>query len=343
MLVLDFSQPNFDVNQLKITNDFEQSIKDFLISWFDDTDFIIAQTSGSTGTPKQIRLSKVNMRKSARMTCKFLRLNKGDTALLAMPVTYIAGKLMLIRAIENGMKLICHNPTSSFIWTDFTNKFGSDFKSINFVALTPMQVEKSIDFVSYCDKLIIGGAPLSDKVKQDLYPFTNEVYETYAMTETITHIALKQIPNQKYPNVNPYFKVLDEVEIAQDERGCLIIKTPYDDLVVTTNDIVELIDDQNFNWIGRADNVINSGGIKLFPEQIEDLIKPYIDSAYFITSKKDELLGEKLVLVIEGAHKTIDLSKANLSKYQIPKEIIFVPEFERTESGKIRRNKSYIS
>lgn len=338
MLVLDFSQPDFDVNQIVVSNAFEQSVKDFIINWLDETDFMMAQTSGSTGTPKPIRLTKENMRKSARMTCKYLRLQKGDTALLAMPVTYIAGKLMLIRAIEQGMRLICHEPTSTFHWEDFRTEFGSDFKSIDFVALTPMQVEKSIDFVAHFEKLIIGGAPLSDKVKQDLYPLSNEIYETYAMTETITHIAFKQVSNQKFPTVNPYFEAFDEVKIQQDERGCLVIATPYDGLVVTTNDIVELIDERNFNWIGRADNVINSGGIKLFPEQIEDLIKPFIDSAYFISSKKDELLGEKLVLVIEGEEQVIDLSQANLSKYQIPKEIIFIPEFERTESGKIKRN-----
>ena len=222
-------------------------------------------------------------------------------------------------------------------WSDFEAEFGEDFKSINFVALTPMQVEKSIDFVSHCDKLIIGGAPLSDKVKQDLHPMSNEVYETYAMTETITHIAFKQVPNQKFQNVNPYFEAFDEVNIKQDDRGCLVIETPYDDLIVTTNDIVELIDDRNFNWIGRADNVINSGGIKLFPEQIEGLIKPFVDSDFFITSKPDELLGEKLILVIEGDERKIDLSKANLTKYQKPKEIVFISEFERTESGKIKR------
>ena len=337
MLVLDFSQPNFDANQISVSNQFEQSVKDFLINWFDDTDFIMAQTSGSTGTPKQILLTKENVRKSARMTCKYLRLQKNDTALLAMPVTYIAGKLMLVRAVEQGMILICHEPTSTINWSDFEVKFGQNFKSINFVALTPMQVEKSLDFVSHCDKLIIGGAPLSEKVKQELYPMSNEIYETYAMTETITHIAFKQVSNQKFQNVNPYFEAFDEVKIKQDDRNCLVIETPYDNLVVVTNDIVELIDERNFNWIGRVDNVINSGGIKLFPEQIEGLIKPFIDSDFFIASQPDELLGEKLILVIEGNERKIDLSKAFLTKYQIPKEILFIPEFQRTESGKIKR------
>ena len=335
MLILDFSNPDFSVDFIQPKNEFELSIQQFLLNWFDDSDFMMAQTSGSTGTPKPIKLTKNNMRKSARMTCKYLRLSKGDTALLAMPVNYIAGKLMLIRAVEIGLKLICHQPTSVFNWEDFENQF--PIQSINFVALTPMQVEKSIDFVQHCDKLIIGGAPLSDKVKQDLYNLENEVYETYAMTETITHIAFKQVANKKFQNVNPYFEVFDEINIKIDDRNCLIIETPYDGLIVTTNDVVELINDRNFNWIGRADNIINSGGIKLFPEEIESKLKPFITQPFYISSKKDELLGDKLVLVVEGESKPLAINQADLSKYQIPKEIIFLPQFDRTESGKIKR------
>lgn len=216
------------------------------------------------------------------------------------------------------------------------------FNSIDFVALTPMQVEHSINFVSHCNKLIIGGAPLSKKVKKQLWPMSNEVYETYAMTETITHIAFKQVANQKYSS-SGFFEAFEEVSIKQDERGCLIIETPYDGLVITTNDIVELIDKRRFNWIGRADNVINSGGIKLFPEQIEEQLKPFITTDFFVTSKKDETLGQKLILVIEGNKREIDIQSASLTKYQFPKEIIFIEEFPRTESGKIQRKQIVIS
>ena len=333
MLILDFSQSEFNLDTIQPTTDFEQSVVDFLVNWFDDSISIKVQTSGSTGVPKQIELTKENMRKSARMTCKYLKLSKGNTALLAMPVSYIAGKLMLVRAIEIGLKLVCVQPTSTLNWSTFN----SQFNSIDFVALTPMQVEHSLDFISHCNKLIIGGAPLSEKVKKQLWPMSNEVYETYAMTETITHIAFKQVPNQKYTS-SGYFEAFEEVNIKQDERGCLIIETPYDGLIITTNDIVELIDERRFNWIGRADNVINSGGIKLFPEQIENLLKPFITTAFFVTGKKDETLGQKLVLVIEGKEREIDLESAPLSKYQFPKEIIFIEQFPRTESGKIQRN-----
>ena len=337
MLYLDFSQPNFDFNAIQVTNEFEQSVKDFLVEWFSDSDIMIAHTSGSTGTPKEIILTKENMRKSANMTGKYLQLEKGNSALLVMPVTYIAGKLMLVRAVEIGLKLICMQPTSHISLDEINRGISQDFTSIDFVALTPMQVENSIDFVSRCQKLIIGGAPLSEKVKQELFAFENEVYETYAMTETITHIAFKQVANQKYPNTEQVFEAFDEVTISQDERGCLVIDTPYDGLQVVTNDIVEIIDSRKFNWIGRADNVINSGGIKLFPEQIENKLKPFIHSDFYITSKADELLGQKLILVVEGEERSLDFSSADLTKYQVPKEIVFIPTFPRTESGKIKR------
>lgn len=337
MLYLDFSQPNYDVNAIEVTNEFEQSIKDFLVEWFSDSEVMIAHTSGSTGTPKEIILTKENMRKSANMTGKYLQLEKGNSALLVMPVTYIAGKLMLIRAVEIGLKLICMQPTSHISLNEINSGISQDFTSIDFVALTPMQVENSLDFVSRCQKLIIGGAPLSEKVKQELFAFENEVYETYAMTETITHIAFKQVANQKYPNAEQVFEAFDEVTISQDERGCLVIDTPYDGLQVVTNDVVELIDTRKFNWIGRADNVINSGGIKLFPEQIENKLKSFINSEFYITSKADELLGQKLILVVEGEERSLDFSSADLTKYQQPKEIVFIDQFPRTESGKVKR------
>lgn len=337
MLYLDFSLSNLDFNSIQPTNEFEKSVKAFLVEWFSDSEVMIAHSSGSTGTPKEIILTKENMRKSANMTGKYLHLQKGDSALLVMPVTYIAGKLMLVRAVEIGLKLICMQPTSHIILDEINESLSQKLEMIDFVALTPMQVENSLPFVSKCRKLIIGGAPLSEKVKQELAVFENEVYETYAMTETITHIAFKQVANRKYTDAEQVFEAFDEVNISQDERGCLVIDTPYHDLQVVTNDVVEIIDQRKFNWIGRADNVINSGGIKLFPEQIENKLKPFINSDFYVTSKSDELLGQKLILVVEGEERSFDFSSADLTKYQQPKEIIFIDKFSRTESGKIKR------
>ncbi len=337
-MILDFSNSDFDYQKISPKNRFEESILDFLNQWFNHSETIEVQTSGSTGIPKKFFLEKSNMIKSAKMTGKYLHLEKGNSALLVLPVSYIAGKMMLVRAIILQLQLICLEPISAIKWEEI-QKLDSGLTSIDFVALTPMQVENSLGFIDYCSKIIIGGAPLSDKVKFDLRLTSNQIFETYAMTETITHIAFKKVKNLKFTEVNNAFEVFDEVQISQDNRQCLVIKTPYQEDLLVTNDVVELIDNKNFKWIGRADNVINSGGIKLFPEQIEEKLKNVISDNFYLTSKKDETLGEKLVLVIESQEKKIDLSELNLSKYEIPKEILFENQFDRTESGKIKRKK----
>lgn len=336
MIYIDFSE-TFTASSIHPSNEFEESIRDFLSEWENNSPTILAHTSGSTGTPKPILLQKKDMRKSAQMTAKYLGLKRGDTALLVMPMSYIAGKLMVVRALEVGLKLICMQPTSSISLKQINQDLGLALTCIDFVALTPMQVEKSIGFVGSIKKLIIGGAPLSQVIKEKLYNYTNSVYETYAMTETITHIAFKQVANKCFPDVNDHFEVFDEIKITQDQRGCLVIYTPYELSPVITNDVVTLTSPESFQWVGRADNVINSGGIKLFPEQIEEILKAHIPRSFFVSSLADEQLGQKLVLVIEGDEYDIDLSSASLSRYQQPKEIFFVPTFPRTESGKIQR------
>lgn len=338
MLYLDFTQP-IGADSFQPQNEFEIDIQAFLSEWNNDSLTMKAQTSGSTGQPKEIVLTKENMRKSAQMTAKYLQLKQGDTALLVMPISYIAGKLMLVRALEIGLKLICMPPTSSISLPTINDELGIALSSIDFVALTPMQVEKSIDFAATIQTLIIGGAPLSPTVKEKLFSFNNAVYETYAMTETITHIAFKQIPNQRFPLVSGYFEAFDEVNISTDERGCLVIDTPYSSDPVVTNDLVEMKGERSFIWLGRVDNVINSGGIKLFPEQIEEKLKTIIEAPFFVTAIADQRLGQKLVLVIEDSPKHIDLSEADLTQFQRPKEIVFLPVFPRTESGKIQRSK----
>ncbi|MDK7375133.1 AMP-binding protein [Weeksella virosa] len=338
MIILDFSLSNFNYKKLQAATVFEQEILNFLENWYNDDKKVEVQTSGSTGIPKKMMLTKSNMKKSAELTGKYLSLEKGNTALLAMPVNYIAGKMMLVRAIVLGLKLICSTPRSVFLWEDF-QQLNLPNDTIDFVALTPMQVEKSIDFVSHCRCLIIGGAPLNQHTKDKLYKFRNRIFETYAMTETITHIAFKQLRNEQYPNQKNSFEVFDEIEISQDARSCLQIKTPYYDEILTTNDVVEILSGKEFIWIGRADNIINSGGIKLYPEKIEEKLKPYLQRAFYVSSKRDDLLGEKLILMIEGDPFDFQLDDIDFNQFEKPKEIIFQPQFDRTESGKIKRRK----
>ncbi|MDD3772697.1 MAG: AMP-binding protein [Weeksellaceae bacterium] len=326
MIILDFSTQQLDALNPKIF--WEKSILDFLNEWNSNHDYIIAHTSGSTGKPKEIRLSKKSMKLSAKLTGEFFNLQKGNTALLCMPVNFIAGKMMIVRAIELGLKLFCVEAKSQI---DLEK-----FPSLDFVPMTPMQVEKSFDSIQKIKTLLIGGAPLSDDLRTKLIQTKVKVYESYGMTETITHIGLKEISEE-------FFTVLNQVKIKKDDRNCLVIKTPYFEEEVVTNDLVEITDEKYFKWLGRFDNVINSGGIKLIPEQIEEKLKPYIQKEFIVSSKPDAILGEKLILIIESDTFDFSLPDGLLGKFEKPKEILFIKEFPRTESGKIKRNFKTIS
>lgn len=320
MKILDFSINNFEPLNPEIQ--WQKSILDFLDEWNSKDDFVIAHTSGSTGKPKEIRLPKSAMRLSAKLTGEFFDLKTGNTALLCMPVNFIAGKMMIVRAIELGLKLYCTEPKARI---DLTK-----YPKLDFVPMTPMQVEKSFDWIHKIKTLLIGGAPLSDELRNQLLETKTDAYESYGMTETITHIGLKKVSEKS-------FQCLNRVEIRKDERSCLVIKTPYFDDEIVTNDLVEIIDQKHFKWLGRFDHVINSGGIKLIPEQIEEKLKPYIRQEFIISSLPDKTLGEKLILIIEGEKFDLLIPKDVLGKFENPKEIYFIKEFPRTESGKVKR------
>jgi len=320
MKILDFSKNIFEPLNPEIR--WQKSILDFLDEWNSKDDFVIAHTSGSTGKPKEIRLTKSAMRLSAQLTGEFFDLKTGNTALLCMPVNFIAGKMMMIRAIELGLKLYCTEPKAKINLTEYPK--------LDFVPMTPMQVEKSFDSIHKIKKLLIGGAPLSDELRNKLLQTKTDAYESYGMTETITHIGLKKISEKS-------FQCLNQVEIRKDERNCLVIKTPYFDDEIVTNDLVEIIDRNHFKWLGRFDHVINSGGIKLIPEQIEEKLKPYIRQEFIISSLPDKTLGEKLILIIEDEKSDFSIPKDVLDKFENPREIYFIKEFPRTESGKVKR------
>lgn len=321
MKILDFSTGQFDSLNPEIP--WEKEILEFWNEWNSPTEFIISKTSGSTGIPKEIQLPKSAMKRGAAMTGKFFGLEEGKSTLLCLPVQFIAGKMMLVRAIELKLKLYCIEPKSKI---DFEEEF-------YFVPMTPMQVENSLNVIPKIENLLIGGAPLSDSLRSKLEKIPVKCFESYGMTETITHIALKEISEE-------FFTTLDGISIRKDERDCLVIKTPYFEEEIVTNDIVELKNISQFKWLGRFDNVINSGGIKILPEQIEQKLKPFIEKAFIITSLPDKTLGQKLILIIEG-NRTLnfELRTSNFGKYEIPKEVYFVKEFPRTESGKIIRDK----
>jgi O-succinylbenzoic acid--CoA ligase len=305
----------------------EQAIGEFLLDWFDNKEYIEMRTSGTTGLPKVVRLEKQAMIQSALATGDFFGLEPRDKALLCLPVKFVAGKMMLVRSLILGLDLDVVTPSTEPLVLNETK--------YDFVAMVPLQVQNSIDALVNVKKLIIGGAKLDSALEAKLLPLKTEIYETYGMTETITHIAAKKLGES-------VFTVLPNVKIAQDDRGCLVITVPsISDEPIVTNDLVEVIRENQFIFLGRIDNVINSGGVKLIPEQIEAKLIEKLDSRFFVTGIPDPVLGEKLILVIEGEKQNFASDFFDvLEKFEKPKEIVFVPKFKENENGKLLRKPS---
>ena len=332
MMILNFSKP-VDIRQIPQEEDWQKEIADFLTEWYSDSETVVTQTSGSTGIPKKIERKKSAMKQSAIMTGRFLDLKTGDSALLCMPTCYIGGKMMLVRAIVWRLKLMCIRPVS--------HPLENINQEIVFSAMTPMQVENSLGKLHLVRKLIIGGAHVALPLVEKLKNIPTDIYETFAMTETVSHIALRKISGG---GENP-FRLLPDTKIRIDERGCLCIQPLFLDLEeeIITGDLVKILSDNEFEWLGRVDNVINSGGIKIFPEKVERQLKSMIHRDFIISSEKDSLLGEKVILIVEG-EKIPDLEEKMAefpyqNKYEKPRKIVYVPHFERSSNGKLLRHK----
>ena len=318
--------------------EWEEALFVFLENWLEESDTIQAQTSGSTGVPKKLELKKEQMKASAKLTNQFFDLQKEDTVLLCLSTNYIAGKMMIVRAFVGHLHLIAIEPTSDRPIN----------KPVKFTAMVPMQVEALLNStvglatMNYIDKLIFGGSATSALLETKLQNVSTNCYATYGMTETVSHIALRKINGS---DSSDEYRALEGVWFEQDERDCLVIHAPHLQAEpFITNDIVKLKNRNCFEWIGRFDNVINSGGVKLFPETIEKKISSFITQRFYITSRKDEKLGEKVVLVIESEPFTelkkqqLDIQlNSGLEKFEKPREIIFKPWFEETSTGKVKR------
>jgi O-succinylbenzoic acid--CoA ligase len=314
---------------IKEGEDFEKPVGDFILDWFDNNDYIIMHTSGSTGKPKSVKIQKQAMISSALATGDFFGLEIGDTILNCLPIKYIAGKMMFIRAFILGLEMDFVAPSSHPL-EDIDEKY-------DFTAMVPLQAQNSLDKLHLFKTIIIGGAKVSSELEKKLKPIKSSIYETYGMTETITHIAARKLGKKA-------FTTLPNVVLSQDENNCLLIHAEsISKDIIHTNDIVELVSENEFVFLGRFDNVINSGGIKLIPEQIEAKMLPFIKNRFFVTGKPDKELGEHLVLVIEGKEELIDLSKIeSLDKYEKPREVIYVNKFKETATGKIIRKESLV-
>ena len=323
---------------LQFSKTISSSTLSFFSEWFDSNDFVIIQTSGSTGRPKQIQLKKTFMVNSALATGSYFKLPENTNALLCLSTDYIAGKMMLVRALVLGWHLDIVEPSS--------HPLNGIEKTYDFCAMVPLQLYNSIDKLASIKKLIVGGGVVSHNLQQKISKLKTEIFATYGMTETITHIAVKKLNNSNATTSETkesFYKTLPSIKISRDNRGCLIIDAPnISDAIINTNDLVELISESEFKWLGRYDTIINSGGVKLIPEQVEEKLNAIIDSRFFVAGVADSVLGEKLILVVESEKENDVVSKAiknlkTVSKFEIPKEIYFMEKFVETETKKIDR------
>ena len=318
------------------------SLEEFLEEWNNDSPYVEVKTSGSTGEPKRMMVEKKRMLNSAKITCDFLGLKPGDTALLCMSLDYIAGKMMVVRSIERGLKLITVEPSGHPLANVQCSMFNVQ---CTFAAMVPMQVYNSLQVpeererLMQIEHLIIGGGAIDEAMERELRSFPNAVWSTYGMTETLSHIALRRISGD---DASDWYTPFPSVEISQTEDGCLIINAPQvcaETLV--TNDIVEIAPDGRFRILGRKDNVICSGGIKLQAEEIERELKPYVRVPYIISKRKDEKFGEIVVLLTEGSTEEAKLiCEKYLPKYHIPKAYVHIDQIPLTETGKPARKQA---
>ena len=307
----------------------DQVINDQLIRFLGELtnqkDEIEVLTSGSTSAPKPIKINKNALIASAQATGDFLKLKPKDSALLCLPLDYIAGKMMLVRALVLGLNLTIRAASNQ--------PLKNETKGYDFSAMVPYQVSQSLSKLSLIKTLIVGGAPISHSLNKQLKLIPSTIYETFGMTETISHIAMRNV----HDNV---FKALKGVELSLTKQNCLLINAPrVTSSIIETNDVVELISNKAFLWLARKDFIINSGGIKVYPEQVEKKLSEALpEESFIIASVKDKLLGERVVLLSKLKEKIPNsIFENRLERYQKPKAVYLSVPFFYTKSGKINR------
>lgn len=338
--ILDQQNKNF------LLSDYEKSVLKFIIDWVNQKNSWTITTSGSTGKPKSISLNRNLMKYSAYQTIHALKIQKQANSLLSINANFVGGKMMIVRSLENNMNIVVQNPSTKGL------KPSNLKHPIHFAAFVPIQIlsflrdSQQRKALNNIDKVIIGGAPLPHEAINEIQGFNTHFWQTYGMTETYSHVALRQLNGI---NKTAYFKATGDILFSVDSSNRLQLKgTITNHEVLKTNDIIKLIDEKNFEWFGRYDNIINTGGIKVSPEDLENRLfsmhQQILGSHnFFISSLPDKNLGEKLVLYIEGEideYLLLNEMKISFSKYEIPKMIISKSEFVYTQTGKINREAS---
>ena len=332
------------------------TLDEFLAEWRSDSPTVMVHTSGSTGAPKPMLVEKRRMEASARITCDFLGLRQGDTALLCLPLDYIAGKMMVVRALTCGLRLVTTTPCSKPSWEGH----------VDFAAMVPMQVynlmqtEQGRQRLMAINHLIIGGGAVDHSMAEALKGFPHAVWSTYGMTETLSHIALRRLSG---PEASGWYMPFRGVTLSQAPDGCLVIDAPaVHDGPLVTNDIVEFQPQQPssgtvqlqpqqlggaitrsipFRVLGRKDNIICSGGIKIQMEEVERLLHPHLRVPYIITKCHDEKFGEAVVLLTEGTvAEATAVCQRILPRYWQPRHYLHVVRIPLTATGKPARHEA---
>ena len=318
------------------------SLDEFLEEWNSPSPYVHVQTSGSTGVPKPMSVEKRRMLASARITNDFLGLQSGDTALLCMSLDYIAGKMMVVRALERGLRLLAVEPSGH----PLAVASEQSSSALSFAAMVPLQVYNSLQVPEEKERLqqirhlIIGGGAIDDALASELKTFPNAVWSTYGMTETLSHIALRRLSG---PNASDWYTPFPSVTLSLSEDSTVIIDAP--EVCATplvTNDIVEFSSDKTkFRILGRKDNIVCSGGLKIQIEELERQLRSHLRVPYLITKRPDEKFGEIVVLLTEGSiDEARQICERILPKYHQPHAYLRVAQIPLTETGKPSRHEA---
>ena len=318
-------------------------LNEFLAEWHNDNPRILVHTSGSTGKPKPLMVEKRRMLNSARITCDFLGLKPGDTALLCMPLNYIAGKMMVVRSLVCQLQMVSIEPQGHPMTAI------ADDEVIDFAAMVPMQVfnslgnETELRRLKAIKNILIGGGAIDKELELQLRQFPHAVWSSYGMTETLSHIALRKI-NGDNADDNLWYRPLPGVGITLDANDCLVIDAPaVCPTVLHTHDIAVVDRSQGyvrFKIVGRIDNVVCSGGVKIQIEEVEQALAPHLSAPFIMAKRPSKKYGEEMVMLTEAADATRIMTVCHdvLPKYWQPKEIIQVDQIPMTETGKPKRN-----
>lgn len=315
------------------------TVEEFVKEWNNASPTMLVHTSGSTGKPKPMVVEKRRMAASAITTCHFLGLRQGDTALLCMPLDYIAGKMVVVRSIVCGLRLMSVKPSGHPLATiDEAPTFAA---MIPMQVYNTMQVERERHLLEQTKHLIIGGGAIDEALEQQLKTLPNAVWSTYGMTETLSHIALRRINGKE---ASLWYTPFDGVTVSLNDDGCLVIDAPaVCATTLETNDRAVLATDgRRFRIIGRKDNVVCSGGIKIQIEEVERALAGYLHAPFIVTKRPDARFGEIVVLLTESEdiENTRALCERHLPKYWQPRLYLHVTQLPLTDTGKPARKEA---